>query len=62
LRRPRPQAFDAAQDLSKTPSSAHSEILPVGDALPWEEVDEDLDVLGILIGAGVPGAKPPVNA
>ena len=38
------------------------EILPFGDALHWEESDDDLDVGGFLIGAKVPDAKPPVEA
>jgi hypothetical protein len=37
------------------------EILPFGDALHWEEIDEDLDVQGFLIGATAPDAKPPVE-
>ena len=35
------------------------EILPFGDALHWDEIDEDLDVIGFLKGAKAPGAKPP---
>jgi hypothetical protein len=38
------------------------EITPFGDALHWEEIDEDLDVQGFLIGAKAPDAKAPVEA
>lgn len=37
------------------------EITPFGDALHWEEIDEDLDVQGFLIGARAPDAKAPVE-
>ena len=49
--------------LHATPEQREKwEILPFGDALHWEEIDEDLDVRGFLIGAKAPDAKPPVEA
>jgi len=49
--------------LHATPEQREKwEILPFGDALHWEESDEDLDVRGFLIGAKAPGAEPPVEA
>jgi hypothetical protein len=49
--------------LHATPEQREKwEILPFGDALHWEEIDEDLDVRGFLIGAKAPDATPPVEA
>ena len=49
--------------LNATPEQRDKwEILPFGDALHWEEIDEDLDVRGFLIGAKAPDAKPPIDA
>jgi hypothetical protein len=49
--------------LHATPEQREKwEILPFGDALHWEEIDEDLDVRGFLLGAKAPDAKPPVEA
>ncbi|MGH7928375.1 MAG: DUF2442 domain-containing protein [Candidatus Binatia bacterium] len=28
----------------------------------WEEIDEDVELAGLLLGAKAPGAKPPVEA
>jgi hypothetical protein len=39
---------------------AARKILPFGDALYWEGIDEDLDVPGFLIGAKARDAKPPI--
>jgi hypothetical protein len=49
--------------LKATPQQRERwEITPFGDALHWEEIDEDLDVRGFLIGAKAPDAKAPVEA
>jgi hypothetical protein len=49
--------------LKATPEQREKwEITPFGDALHWEEIDEDLDVQGFLIGAKAPDAKAPVEA
>jgi hypothetical protein len=49
--------------LKATPEQRERwEITPFGDALHWEEIDEDLDVHGFLIGAKAPDAKAPVEA
>jgi hypothetical protein len=49
--------------LNATPEQRERwEITPFGDALHWEEIDEDLDVQGFLVGAKAPGAKAPVDA
>jgi hypothetical protein len=49
--------------LKATPQQRERwEIAPFGDALHWEEIDEDLDVQGFLIGAKAPDAKAPVEA
>jgi Protein of unknown function (DUF2442) len=49
--------------LKATPEQREKwEITPFGDALHWEEIDEDLDVQGFLIGAKAPDAKAPVDA
>jgi Protein of unknown function (DUF2442) len=49
--------------LNATPEQRDKwEITPFGDALHWEEIDEDLDVRGFLIGAKAPDAKAPVEA
>jgi Protein of unknown function (DUF2442) len=49
--------------LRATPEQREKwEITPFGDALHWEEIDEDLDVQGFLIGAKAPDAKAPVDA
>jgi hypothetical protein len=49
--------------LKATPEQREKwQITPFGDALHWEEIDEDLDVQGFLIGARAPDAKAPVEA
>jgi Protein of unknown function (DUF2442) len=49
--------------LKATPEQREKwEITPFGDALHWEDIDEDLDVQGFLIGARAPDAKAPVEA
>ena len=49
--------------LNATPEQRENwQITPFGDALHWEEIDEDLDVQGFLIGAKAPDAKAPVGA
>ncbi len=34
-------------------------IMPFGDAIEWEEIDEHVSVKGLLRGRPAPGAKPP---
>jgi hypothetical protein len=36
--------------------------VPFGDALYWPDIDEDLDVEGLLKGLKAPGAKQPEPA
>jgi hypothetical protein len=49
--------------LNATPEQREQwQITPFGDGLHWEEIDEDLDVQGFLIGAKAPNAKAPVGA
>ena len=49
--------------LEATPEQREKwQITPFGDALHWQEIDEDLDVHGFLIGARAPDAKAPVEA
>jgi hypothetical protein len=35
------------------------EIMPFGDAIEWEDIDEHVSVKGLLRGKPAPGAKPP---
>lgn len=34
-------------------------IMPFGDAIEWQEIDEHVSVKGLLAGKPAPGAKPP---
>jgi hypothetical protein len=38
------------------------EILPFGDAVGWEEIDEYISAKALLIGGAAPGAIPPAEA
>lgn len=38
------------------------EILPFGDAVGWEEIDEYISAKALIIGGAAPGAKPPAEA
>jgi hypothetical protein len=35
------------------------EILPFGDAVGWEEIDEYISAKALIIGGAAPGATPP---
>lgn len=36
------------------------EILPFGDGVEWDDVDEHISAKGLLLGKQAPGATPPV--
>lgn len=38
------------------------EILPFGDAVGWEEIDEYISAKALIIGGAAPGAIPPAEA
>ena len=38
------------------------EILPFGDAVGWEAIDEYVSAKALIIGGAAPGAKPPAVA
>ncbi len=38
------------------------EILPFGDAVGWEEIDEYISAKALIIGGAAPGAVPPAQA
>lgn len=38
------------------------EILPFGDAVGWEAIDEYISAKALIVGGAAPGAKPPVQA
>ena len=38
------------------------EILPFGDAVGWDEIDEYISAKALIIGGAAPGAKPPADA
>ncbi|PPJ48808.1 DUF2442 domain-containing protein [Rhizobium sp. KAs_5_22] len=40
----------------------HWQILPFGDAVGWEEIDEYISAKALIIGGAAPGAKPPAQA
>lgn len=40
----------------------NGEILPFGDAVGWEEIDEYISVKALLFGSAAPGAVPPLKA
>jgi hypothetical protein len=37
-------------------------ILPFGDAVGWEEIDEYISAKALILGGAAPGAKPPAEA
>ena len=38
------------------------EVLPFGDAVGWEEIDEYISAKALIIGGAAPGAVPPAEA
>jgi hypothetical protein len=38
------------------------EILPFGDAVGWEEIDEYISAKALIVGGPAPGARPPAQA
>ncbi|WP_377297409.1 DUF2442 domain-containing protein [Rhizobium sp. SGZ-381] len=38
------------------------EILPFGDAVGWENLDEYISAKALIVGGAAPGAKPPAEA
>jgi len=38
------------------------EILPFGDAVGWEEIDEYISAKALIVGGAAPGAVPPAQA
>jgi len=40
----------------------HWEILPFGDAVGWEAIDEYVSAKALIIGGAAPGAQPPAVA
>lgn len=38
------------------------EILPFGDAVGWEAIDEYISAKALIVGGAAPGAKPPAEA
>ena len=38
------------------------EILPFGDAVGWDEIDEYISAKALIIGGAAPGAVPPAQA
>ena len=49
-----PRLFEASPEEREKWS-----IMPFGDAIEWDEIDEHLSVKGILRGKPAPGAHPP---
>jgi hypothetical protein len=46
--------------LEATPAQrARWQIMPFGDAIEWQDIDEHVSVKGLLRGKPAPGAKPP---
>lgn len=41
---------------------AKAEVLPFGDAVGWEEIDEYISAKALIIGGAAPGAIPPAQA
>ena len=37
------------------------EILPFGDAVGWEEIDEYISAKALIVGGAAPGAVPPAH-
>ncbi len=38
------------------------EILPFGDAVGWEGIDEYISAKALIVGGSAPGARPPAEA
>lgn len=38
------------------------EILPFGDAVGWEDIDEYISAKALIVGGAAPGANPPAQA
>ncbi|MGV8936600.1 MAG: DUF2442 domain-containing protein [Allorhizobium sp.] len=38
------------------------QILPFGDAVGWEAIDEYISAKALIVGGAAPGAKPPAQA
>lgn len=38
------------------------QILPFGDAVGWEDLDEYISAKALIVGGAAPGAKPPAEA
>lgn len=38
------------------------EILPFGDAVGWDEIDEYISAKALIVGGAAPGARPPAVA
>jgi hypothetical protein len=38
------------------------EILPFGDAVGWEDIDEYISAKALIVGGAAPGAVPPAEA
>ncbi|UJW74807.1 DUF2442 domain-containing protein [Rhizobium sp. SL42] len=41
---------------------AKGKMLPFGDAVGWEEIDEYISAKALIIGGAAPGAVPPAQA
>lgn len=52
-----PRLASASQEQRKA-----WEILPFGDAVGWEEIDEYISAKALIVGGAAPGAKPPAEA
>ncbi len=50
--------LQAASEEPRTPW----ELLPRGDAVGWEEIDEYISAKALIIGGAAPGAVPPAEA
>ncbi|NMG42050.1 DUF2442 domain-containing protein [Chelativorans sp. ZYF759] len=49
--------------FAATPAQRRNwEILPFGDAVGWEEVDEYISAKALIVGGAAPGAVPPAQA
>jgi len=49
--------------FAATPAQRRNwEILPFGDAVGWDEIDEYISAKALIIGGAAPGAVPPAQA
>jgi len=49
--------------FAATPAQRRNwEILPFGDAVGWEEIDEYISAKALIVGGAAPGAVPPAQA